>query len=560
VRDAGAASVTLEPVRAYDDATLRPGNLGSERDGISESDQFSLDRLERRYRHIHPLKIFLDYFRQLVIGSAIGLVVAATFFLLRHVMLMAVGAEAQLPIEMRVFLVTALASCLVVGFVSLFAVAVRRFWRLGGLIALVLAIFAGMSWLEIGLMHASPAIDVIGNLLPVSPLVAAALFAVAALTVAYYAHLIWVLLRAALALVLVKASERAIMRDVQLGRSFTGGLFGKFWGFPPLYKFARRSSARYMGIILLSIICALLFSIATALPMILWSAFEMFSTVQSKCQSDTACISNYAPYLLSLFWFPLGMVPVCLLLGWGGQRLLQRLLRFSLESLQEIDTRAPVLFLRAFRDDQVPLRAPRLALFGRLLEMGRKPTSLDQLLLEEATSCGPVVGLGNPGDKRPPYGAARGYFDDKTWQEAVADLARHSVFSVICIDDTEGIWWEVGHLVAQRHIEKTLFVIHPRYAGAAENASILRRIADCWDEGRKRALAAALVESAGGPPSASTVVGFFHDRDGGLCVLRSSTFSRFAYLLTLRAFIRERLALSAVSIADGRKRPGRSTA
>jgi hypothetical protein len=46
---------------------------------------------------------------------------------------------------------------------------------------------------------------------------------------------------------------------------------------------------------------------------------------------------------------------------------------------------------------------------------------------------------------------------------------------VICIDDTDGVWWEVEQLVG-RHLGKTLFLIHPRYASATENALILGRL------------------------------------------------------------------------------------
>jgi hypothetical protein len=237
---------------------------------------------------------------------------------------------------------------------------------------------------------------------------------------------------------------------------------------------------------------------------------------------------------------------VFVLLGSGAQRLLRRLLRFSLDALQEVDARPPVLFLRAFKDDQVPLKPAQLSLFGRVLELGRRPNSLDQLLLEEATPIGPVVGLGNPDDKRPPYGAARGYFDHKTWQEAVTDLANNAILIVICIDDSAGIWWEVEHLVGRRHLHKTLFVLHPRYAGASENAAILQRI------GERGSLALSTPGPEGAPQS---TIGFFQDRSGGTCVIRSATFSRFAYLLTLRAFIRERFGLLPASLADRSRWP-----
>jgi hypothetical protein len=214
------------------------------------------------------------------------------------------------------------------------------------------------------------------------------------------------------------------------------------------------------------------------------------------------------------------------------------LLRFSLEVLQEADTRPPVLFLRAFRDDQVPLRAPKIALFGLVLEIGRRSNSLDQLLLDEATPYGPVVGLGSPTDKRPPYGAARGYFTPETWQDAVSQLAASSAFIVICIDATAGVWWEVEQLVG-RHLGKTLFLIHPRYAGPAENAAILARLSPYFGDNQEAEALRAASAVVAGQPGVAPVVGFFRAQDGSLTLLQTSTFSRFAYLLALRAFIRQ---------------------
>jgi hypothetical protein len=219
-----------------------------------------------------------------------------------------------------------------------------------------------------------------------------------------------------------------------------------------------------------------------------------------------------------------------LFVGWMGQLLIRRLLRFSLETLQEADTRPPVLFLRAFRDDQVPLRTPKLALLGRLLDVGRRAASLDQLLLEEGTPTGPVVGLGSPTDKRPPYGAARGYFTGETWRDAVAGLAAASAFTVICVDDTDGIWWEVGHL-AEGSLDKTLFLIHPRYRNETDNAAILVRLA-----------VPLAIPGLQGAASGDPIVGFYSIGGCGQ-MLHSTTFSRFAYLMALRVFIRHRAGL-----------------
>src|SRR5262249_34576646 len=147
--------------------------------------------------------------------------------------------------------------------------------------------------------------------------------------------------------------------------------------------------------------------------------------------------------------------------GWLVQSGLRRLARLSLERLQRADTRSPVLFLRAFRDDQVALSRSTLGMYGSLFELGRRLKSLDAILLEEGTPYGPVVGLGNPQDKHPPYGAARAYLDNMTWKESVADLAGNSAAIVICVDDTESIWWEAQHLAEMGYLKKTLFFFHP---------------------------------------------------------------------------------------------------
>ncbi len=499
--------------------------------------RLDVDRLERNYRLVYPLHIFLENARQVVVASAVGLVIGAAVYFLRHILS---SANEAAPVEIQVFLVTAFASCLVVGYISLWAATVRNFWKLGSLLTLILALALGWAMYDTGTEVASPVIDVMTRLRTVAPIYAVLLLAVIGLTAAYYAHLIWALLEAAFALALVNASDRKVLRDLPSRKASGRGFFSRFWAFPPLFSFARNSPLRYAAIIVLSVLCALLFSFAAILPVILKGALEDIPGLLEKCSTDVDCLVKRVFLLLDFFFFPLGAIVVCLVIGWLGQRLLRRLLRFSLEALQEIDTRPPVLFLRAFRDDQVPLRAPKVALFGRVLEIGRRSNSLDQLLLEEATPYGPVVGLGSPTDKRPPYGAARGYFTGENWQDAVANLVASSIFTVICIDDTAGVWWEVQQLV-DRHLGKTLFLIHPRYAGGAENARILARVSQYFREGEDARALTAAAPQAQRQVHLPTVIGFFRDQEGRFSILQTSTFSRFAYLMALRSFIRQRL-------------------
>jgi hypothetical protein len=84
-------------------------------------------------------------------------------------------------------------------------------------------------------------------------------------------------------------------------------------------------------------------------------------------------------------------------------------------------------------------------------------------------------------------------------------------------------------------------LIHPRYASASENAHILNRISQSFRE-RLNGDALQACADVREDSSATAVIGFFGDRNGKLSVLRSSTFSRFAYLMTLRRFMRREIA------------------
>jgi hypothetical protein len=495
--------------------------------------QVDVDQLERRYRLVYPLNIFLENARQVVVASAIMLVVGAAVYFLQYALS---SKSEKAPIEIQVFIVTALASVVVVGYISLWAATVRNFWKLGSLLTLVLALSLGWSLYETGAEIASPVVEAATRLMQAAPISALLLLGALALTAAYYAHVIWALLEAAFGLLLAAAQDRVILRDRPPRPTSRPGFFSRFWAFPPVFKFARTSLWRYAAIIVLALISALLFSAAALLPVTMKGPIEDIPGFVEKCPTDANCLVQKVTLFLDFFFFPLAALLICLAVGWLAQRLLRRLLRFSLEALQEIDARPPVLFLRAFRDDQVPLRAPKIALFGRLLEIGRRANSLDQLLLDEGTPIGPVVGLGSPTDKRPPYGAARGYFTGDTWQDAVANLAASADFIVICVDDTAGVWWEVERLVT-RYLGKSLFLVHPRYAGTAENAQIIRKTAQYFRDSQGATLLRSVEQIENGTES-TRVIGFFRDPEGRLSFMRSSTFSRFAYLLALRVFLR----------------------
>ena len=246
---------------------------------------------------------------------------------------------------------------------------------------------------------------------------------------------------------------------------------------------------------------------------------------------------------------PIALASIFLAIGWAAQRGQQRLARLSLRALQKVDHRAPVLFLRAFRDDQVQLAPARFGVLGGWLSLPQRRTSLDEILLEEGTIYGPVVALGNPTDRQPPYGAARAYLDNKVWQEVVADLASNSVAIVICVDNTDSIWWEVQHLADKGYLKKTLFLFHPRLIRNSADTEVAVRVLEAMGFGsgatelRSQSASPVKNESPG-----STIFGVFIDSNGALQIARSSTFSRVAALITVRWFLRSRFGSNPVAL------------
>lgn len=214
----------------------------------------------------------------------------------------------------------------------------------------------------------------------------------------------------------------------------------------------------------------------------------------------------------------------------------RKLARTSIQDVQSLDSRPPILFLRAFGDDQVQLGKARQRLIAAPFTFGHRKGTLDVLLLEEGTDYGPVVALGNPKDPIPPYGAARGYFKDEDWQSAVDRLANDSQAIVICVDDTDGVWWEVD-LIAKRGLaQKTLFLLHPRHKDTESNRALCSRLSNTLT--LNLAEPGALAADAIYP-----IVGFYFDA-GEIRIARSSSFSLVAYMLALRSFQRTKLKAS----------------
>ncbi len=142
------------------------------------------------------------------------------------------------------------------------------------------------------------------------------------------------------------------------------------------------------------------------------------------------------------------------------KRQAQRLVRASFERLVHFDERSPILFLRHFRDDQVTLPPSRL--YSRYWLAEPSPRRLDHELVERFSRIGPIVAIGRPGEEDLPFGAARLYLSDEEWRPRVLELAEQAAGIIVVVDESPGIEWEIKEMMADRFVEKTLFLASPK--------------------------------------------------------------------------------------------------
>jgi hypothetical protein len=138
-----------------------------------------------------------------------------------------------------------------------------------------------------------------------------------------------------------------------------------------------------------------------------------------------------------------------------------RYVQTSMRLAQQRDQRPPVLFLRPFVADTIPLVSSPIGLLGRIMSVPVLSRSLDAVVLDEGSDRGPVVAVGDPREPPPVYGASRGYFQHQSWQNAVARLAAEAQAIVLVMGWSEGVAWEMNHVATAGYLNKTLFVMPP---------------------------------------------------------------------------------------------------
>lgn len=153
-------------------------------------------------------------------------------------------------------------------------------------------------------------------------------------------------------------------------------------------------------------------------------------------------------------------------------------------ALQE-DASPPVLYLRSFADEELTIRS-RWNRRRSLLENLQWPARdrFEEVLVRHLADYGPVIAVGQPGERIPKLGAAREYLPDQEWQHSVLRRMKDACLVAVVLGRTEGLEWEMAALVRTGALARTLLIAPP-----VDDAQIQAR----W---RTTAMA---VERAGGP-------------------------------------------------------------
>src|SRR5262249_10887594 len=155
--------------------------------------------------------------------------------------------------------------------------------------------------------------------------------------------------------------------------------------------------------------------------------------------------------------------PVLLSVSIGSASAVQGLrhLRKGASESRIADPRAPVLILRAFRDDDIRTSGRDFEkMWARPSTWFRMP-SFEELIADEFRIVGPPIIVGAPGERLPRLGASRAYFATREWKDAVGRLMEEAAVVVILIGDTESLFWELRTAVARRSWDSVILVVPP---------------------------------------------------------------------------------------------------
>jgi hypothetical protein len=134
----------------------------------------------------------------------------------------------------------------------------------------------------------------------------------------------------------------------------------------------------------------------------------------------------------------------------------------DLHGIRRLDTRPPTILLRSFGDDNLPL--DKRYHFFWFFFTAQEMLTLESFVVDQMWRLGPVLAIGNPGERLSPLGAAREYISDDRWRSRIREYLTESRYVVSVLGATPGLSWEYEQLLALGRDQDVLVVFPPRPA------------------------------------------------------------------------------------------------
>lgn len=138
-------------------------------------------------------------------------------------------------------------------------------------------------------------------------------------------------------------------------------------------------------------------------------------------------------------------------------------------SAGDLESGTYTLYLRPFKDDRLLERPERFPLAPGWINSWMSPGRSEEERLSAALSwAGPMVAVGEPGEKLAPRGAVRMYLPLNDWKEPVRSLMQGASLVVILCGSGPGTLWEIGEAVRTVAPERLVLLVPLRRKRYAE--------------------------------------------------------------------------------------------
>jgi len=133
----------------------------------------------------------------------------------------------------------------------------------------------------------------------------------------------------------------------------------------------------------------------------------------------------------------------------------QYAVRVDAEKAHE-DPRAPVLYLRAFKDDEMMSKALGQT-SGSFYTDHWEIVTQEERLAKAVKPIGPFLAIGRPWEKLPTLGATRYYIHGENWREEVLNMLKGARLVIIRAAATQSLMWELK--VAKKYLRPEQLVL-----------------------------------------------------------------------------------------------------